>query len=45
MTARSIEDWRSLGGARRHARSLQPDVFVSDISVIAGGVFLPGELK
>lgn len=27
------------------ACSLQPDVFVSDVGVIARGVFLPGELE
>lgn len=48
MTARSIQGVelrRSLGAECRHTGSLQPDVFVSHISVIARGVFLPWELK
>lgn len=32
-------------GREQQIPSLQPDVFVSDISVVAGGVFLPGELR
>lgn len=44
LTAGSIKD-ESRCVRQGRTCSLQPDVFVSDISVVARGVLLPGELK